>query len=229
MNKEKFFKQLKDEIHGHPFRDRFLEELQDHAEDLENDKELKTKFIESEMIKKYLGEPKDVSRKFKFMMNPWNQALTFFLYGFSLFSLYVAWSFLINALLVPWDGTMLKDRPVGTLTRTINDLFESGLASNILLTILMGISVLIVLLRLNKSGRNSIYKILDYAAIVNFFYLGLLIAISLPYVVLFPREVGMGLRPFSIILHFLGIGILFYLQYTGFSFQKKSKKTHQKI
>lgn len=73
MSQKNFFQQLKDELHGHPFRDRFLEELEDHAEDLKADEELKENSITSEMMKKYLGETKEVKNIFLNIMNPFRK------------------------------------------------------------------------------------------------------------------------------------------------------------
>jgi len=80
MYKEKFFKQLKDELHGHPFRGRFLEELQDHAEDLVSNEKIKNDSIQSEIIKKYLGAPKEIKSNFMKTMHPFANIL-FYLEG----------------------------------------------------------------------------------------------------------------------------------------------------
>lgn len=82
MNQKDFFRQLKDELKGNPYRDRFLEELQDHAEDLEEALKVRNEFARSEMMKKYFGDPEDIKNIFLKIMHPFGKLL-FNLEGFS--------------------------------------------------------------------------------------------------------------------------------------------------
>jgi len=82
MNQKKFFKQLKDELHGHPYRERFLEELEDHVEDLEEEQ------LNDENWRHRMGKPLGIKETFVKIMHPFRQ-ITFYLealiYGFLLF------------------------------------------------------------------------------------------------------------------------------------------------
>ena len=64
MHQKDFFKQLRDELHGHPLRDRFLEELKDHAEDLKGEK------LDEENWDKRMSDPRSIKQTFMNIMNP---------------------------------------------------------------------------------------------------------------------------------------------------------------
>ena len=97
MTHNDFFKQLRDELHGHPLRDRFLEELKDHTEDLEDVEKPKNEFARSEMRKKYLGEPRQIKENFMKIMHPLGKllfVLEAFCYGLLIFP--ISFVFFIN-------------------------------------------------------------------------------------------------------------------------------------
>ncbi len=59
--KKKFLTQLKKEMQGHPYEQRFLEEIEAHIEDLEADKQT----IER------MGEPATIHNVCWHMLHPW--------------------------------------------------------------------------------------------------------------------------------------------------------------
>lgn len=63
MTQKDFFTQLKDELHGHPYRDRYLEELEAHAEDMQ-----KEELNEEQWIKR-MGEVAQINETFKAIMH----------------------------------------------------------------------------------------------------------------------------------------------------------------
>jgi len=71
MNQKKFFKQLKDELHNHPYQDRYLEELQNHAEDLEEEQ------LNDENWKHRMGEPLGIKANFMKIMHPFAALFSF--------------------------------------------------------------------------------------------------------------------------------------------------------
>jgi len=73
MKQKDFFKQLKTELHNHPYRDRYLEELKAHAEDLEKDKSQSSQKLTDNFMKKRMGEPKAVKEIFLKIMNPFEK------------------------------------------------------------------------------------------------------------------------------------------------------------
>lgn len=74
MSQKDFFKQLKDEFPEHPYRDRYLEELQNHVEDMKEEK------LKEGMWNKRMGEVKKIKENFIKIMNPFG-ALFFILEG----------------------------------------------------------------------------------------------------------------------------------------------------
>lgn len=235
MTQQDFFKQLKNELHDHPYRDRYLEELENHAEDLEIDMEVSGGELTKDIIREKFGTPKEIKNNFIYMMNTKLKAWILFLYVFSLMALFTVWSLLFNALLVPWDGTLPADRPaVGTWERSLNDFFEAGMGSAVLSWIvyaLIGTSLLIVFLRMRKIGQHSLHRILDYAAITNFLYVGLFFALTFLYVFLAPQPEFNSKISFNLvamIMHVMAIIALFYMQYTEFTIYKNKELPLQK-
>jgi len=157
---------------------------------------------------------------------PTNKIITILLFVASYLGLFIIWAFVINTLLVPWDGTLPQDRPpLGTTIRTINDYFEvSSFGSYLPFILLFIISLLIVLLRIRKKSRGQVYKIFEHTAFSNFIYIGLLITIFFIYVWLMPSQSKTAYNPLSIIIHLAGIIILFGVQYTGYTTTLNKKK-----
>lgn len=75
MPHKDFFQQLKNELHGHPYRDRFLEELEAHAEDLKEEE------LNDENWRYRMGEPLSIKETFMKTMHPFAKIL-FYLEGF---------------------------------------------------------------------------------------------------------------------------------------------------
>ena len=156
--------------------------------------------------------------------NRTNQIIDVFLFAASYFGLFIIWDFVINALLVPWDGTLPQDRPpLGSTVRSINDYFEiTSFGSYLPFIILFGVSLLIVLLRIKKKGRAQVFQVLEHAAVSNFLYIGLLVTLFFVYSWLAPSQTEASYNPVAIIIHLAGIIVLFAIQYTGYTLNKKS-------
>jgi hypothetical protein len=153
-----------------------------------------------------------------------NKIINIFLFLTSYLGIFIIWSSIINALLVPWDAILPQNRPpLGSIARTINDYFEiSHFGSYIPYIILFGISLCILLLRIRKKGLKKIFQIVEHTALSHFLYIGLIIPLFVIYSWLKPIESEVGYNPLAIILHLAGISILFYVQYTNYTLQKKS-------
>lgn len=94
MASNNFFKQLKAELHDHPYRDRYLEELQNHVEDLEKDTSESNKKLTDKIMKKRMGDAKTVKENFLNIMNPFDK-LFFILEGLFYGLLFVPITFFI--------------------------------------------------------------------------------------------------------------------------------------
>ena len=84
MNQESYFAQLRQEFQNDPYRERFLQELEDHAEDLQGDIVPSNKSLTTDFMKKHFGEPKQVKKDFMAITRPWQKWLEAgeaFLYG----------------------------------------------------------------------------------------------------------------------------------------------------
>jgi hypothetical protein len=153
-----------------------------------------------------------------------NQIIDVFLFAASFLGLFIIWGFVINALLVPWDGTLPQDRPpLGSSVRTINDYFETAsFGSYLPYIILFGISLLIVLLRIKKKGLSQVFQLLEHTAVSNFLYIGFLVTLFFVYLWLTPSQTEAAYNPVAIIIHLVGIIVLFAVQYTGYTLHRKS-------
>lgn len=153
-----------------------------------------------------------------------NQIIDVFLFVASYFGLFIIWGFVINALLVPLDGALLQDRlPLESTVRTINDYFETAsFGSYLPYIILFGMSLLIVLLRMKKKGLTQAFQVLEHAAVSNFLYIGLLVTLFFVYSWIVPSQSEVAYNPVAIIIHLAGIIVLFVVQYTGYTLQRKS-------
>ena len=69
-----YFQQLRQEFKNNPYQDRFLQELQHHAEDLESELP-KSKKLTPDAMKKHFGEPKEVKKNFTQITRPWKKGL----------------------------------------------------------------------------------------------------------------------------------------------------------
>lgn len=96
MNQKDFFQQLKNELHGHPYRERFLEELENHAEDLKKHELFHHKKLTDEIMEKRMGDPKTVKENFLNIMNPFGK-LFFVLEGLFYGGIFLPLAILINA------------------------------------------------------------------------------------------------------------------------------------
>jgi len=67
MSSIKFFEQMTDEFEGHPYRDRFLQELQDHLEDAEENG-----LNKNQLIVTLFEKPRAIRATFLDIMNPWH-------------------------------------------------------------------------------------------------------------------------------------------------------------
>ena len=63
MPQQDFFKQLKVELHDHPYRDRFLEELKAHAVDLKEEQ------LNEEQWKERMGKLDQINKSFRAIMH----------------------------------------------------------------------------------------------------------------------------------------------------------------
>ena len=72
MNSKKYFNQLRQAFKNDPYQNRFLQELQHHAEDLESELP-KSKKLTPDAMKKYFGEPKEVKKTFNAIVRPWEK------------------------------------------------------------------------------------------------------------------------------------------------------------
>lgn len=68
--KEEFFSQLAAEFPEHPLKERYLSELRDHVEDLEEDLQLNSHQLTPELMSKKLGSPKEIKNNFFDVMLP---------------------------------------------------------------------------------------------------------------------------------------------------------------
>ncbi len=71
MKDNVFFKALADEFENHPYKERFLEEVQDHVEDLAKDQNLPKKSITTPFLEKLFGEPVEIKKIFIDIVDPW--------------------------------------------------------------------------------------------------------------------------------------------------------------
>lgn len=97
MDKKNYFRQLRQVFKNDPYQDRFLQELQDHAQDLESELPNSKKLTLSDMRDKF-GEPKEVRKTFTQITRPWQKGLEIVEalgYGFlALFIIYLVPSFI---------------------------------------------------------------------------------------------------------------------------------------
>jgi len=157
-------------------------------------------------------------------MNNKNRIVTIFLFAASYFGLFIIWGFVINALLVPWDGTLPKDRPpLGELTRTFNDYFEVGVGAYLPLVILLAISLLLIVLRIRNQGAAKTHQVLEHAAVSNLLYIGLLITLFFLYSWIMPPRAEAAYSLFGIIVNLAGIIALLVVQYTGYTLEQSRK------
>ncbi len=75
MKQDAFFAQLRREFQNDPYRDRFLAELEDHAEDLAEAQKIGPKSLNSGFMQKHFGEPKQVKKDFVSITRPWQKWL----------------------------------------------------------------------------------------------------------------------------------------------------------
>lgn len=72
MSSKKYFQQLRQSFKNDPYQDRFVQELQDHAQDLEAELPTSKKLNLSDM-KKEFGDPKTVRETFNAILRPWEK------------------------------------------------------------------------------------------------------------------------------------------------------------
>lgn len=70
MSPSSYFQQLREELKNNPYRDRFLQELEDHAEDLSSEENIS---LSLKAIRKKLGEPTQVKKIFIGIVQPWQK------------------------------------------------------------------------------------------------------------------------------------------------------------
>lgn len=70
MSQKHYFQQLRQVFKNDPYQDRFLQELQDHAQDLESELPSSKKLTLKDM-KKQFGDPKQVKETFTQITRPW--------------------------------------------------------------------------------------------------------------------------------------------------------------
>ncbi len=71
MPSKDFFKQLEDEFKNHPYKDRLLEELQDHLEDFETDDQVSPQIKERMSVEMLFGEASEFKKIFIQITDPW--------------------------------------------------------------------------------------------------------------------------------------------------------------
>ncbi len=71
MQEKYFFEELGDEFDGHPYKDRLLEELEGHLEDLKADKDVSKENI----IEQVFDAPKKIKKVFIAIVDPWSRIL----------------------------------------------------------------------------------------------------------------------------------------------------------
>jgi len=67
MRRAQFIESLQREFEGHPLRERFLEELEDHMDDVEEAGE----DFDSQEVEKRMGIPNQIKRQFMAILDPW--------------------------------------------------------------------------------------------------------------------------------------------------------------
>lgn len=134
----------------------------------------------------------------------------------SYFGLFVFWSFLLNYLLAPWDGTLPTERPpLGTLDRSLNDFFESNIyGSTIPLIILIIVSIAVCAYKIKTNKKDSVNAVTHLTS-TNLLYIGLITTFSIIYLTINPSS-SIDYNPYAITLHTLAIIGLFTVQLTGF-------------
>lgn len=80
MSLNSYFSQLRQEFKNDPYRDRFLSELEDHADDLAEHENLTEKNLTPHFMKTHFGDPKQVKKIFNAVVRPWEN-LFFILEG----------------------------------------------------------------------------------------------------------------------------------------------------
>jgi hypothetical protein len=150
--------------------------------------------------------------------------MNIFIFMTSYLGLFIMWGFIVNSLLVPWDGVSSQDRPpLGSTSYNINNYFEtSSFGSYIPLMVLFVISLLIILLRIKKEGVTHTLEILEHTAVTNFLYIGLLVTLFFAYSWLVPPQAETSYNTGAIIIQLVGIVVLFGVQYTSHTLHKKS-------
>ncbi len=73
MKKSRYFIKLRSEFESSPFQERFLEELEAHAEDLIEDQAVPKKSVDASFLQKCFGEPNEVKKKFIEITDPWQK------------------------------------------------------------------------------------------------------------------------------------------------------------
>ena len=68
MNQDQFFETLAASLDRHPYKERYLEELRDHVDDLKVDNKLET--LTSEQIDEHMGDPEGIKGHFLKIMHP---------------------------------------------------------------------------------------------------------------------------------------------------------------
>lgn len=73
MGSKEFFKNIVQEFEGHPYKERFLEELEEHLEDYCEAEEIQRSKVDTAFLKKYFGEEKKIKKDFIAILDPWNK------------------------------------------------------------------------------------------------------------------------------------------------------------
>ena len=71
MSPSPYFKQLAEEFEGHPYKDRLLEELENHLEDFEGDEDLPEVERKGELTQRLFGEVREFKKVFIKIVDPW--------------------------------------------------------------------------------------------------------------------------------------------------------------
>ncbi len=73
MDSKSYLKQIESQLEGNPYCERFIQELQDHTEDLTEDQYLDNTTINEHFMKKQFGDPKHVKDDFIRITRPWQK------------------------------------------------------------------------------------------------------------------------------------------------------------
>lgn len=121
--------------------------------------------------------------------------------------LFLIWDFMINSILVPWDGTLPENRPeVGTLMRDMNDFFEKLNVSLPLILVLIGVLILFVRTRIYPK---KVISSIEYAGITNMMYMVVAVLVDI-LMQLLSEDIGYNLS--RMIVHVALVSMLFFMQ-----------------